>query len=107
MTMMSPKTPTPLDSIWIYKPGGGGDYHSPQLHPKDIEYIRADIVDALRDELAALQPKNHEALTEEQKNKYSMELLKAAEKAPPVSGAMEGVSSGMGEAIDWNICLRP
>ena len=60
-------------------------------------------INALRDELAALQSENHEALTEDQKNKYSEELFKEAEKAPPVSGAMEGVSSGMGEAIDWDI----
>ena len=64
-------------------------------------------INTLRDELDALQPENNETLTEKQKNKYWRELFEEAKKAPPVSGAMEGVSSGMGEAIDWNIWLRP
>ena len=63
-------------------------------------------LNAVRDELDALQLENNEAFTEEQKNKYWREFLKAAEKAPPVSEPI-GVNSGMGEAIDWNIWLRP
>ena len=63
-------------------------------------------LNAVRDELAVLQPENNEAFTEEQKNKYWREFLKAAEKAPPVSKSI-GVSGGMGKAINWNIWLKP
>ena len=61
-------------------------------------------INALRNELVALRLENYETLTEKQKNKYSRELLKESEKTPPVSGAIESVSSGMGEAIDCKDC---